>query len=392
MPEAISHYRILEKLGAGGMGVVYRAEDTILGRRVALKFLPEEVVENRAALERFLREARAAASLNHANICTIYEIVEHTNRHFIAMELLEGRNLGAHIAGRPLPVNEVLDLGIQVADALEAAHEKGIIHRDIKPANIFVTHKNQAKILDFGLAKVQSEIRVAADDMTLSGDSASLTDTGTTVGTMAFMSPEQLRGERLDARTDLFSFGSVLYEMATGRQTFSGPTRAIITDHILHRSPTPITQLNPEVPAQLGEIICKALEKDRDLRYQSAAEIRADLKRVKRDLESAELRAAAPVAGRAGFPKWLAVAVLAMLLAAIALVFVKRTPISRRPKQPNFTERELTANPSENPVYTAAISPDGRYLAFADFSGVYVKTLETGETHSLKLPAGFCFR
>lgn len=394
MPEAVSHYRILEKLGEGGMGVVYRAEDTVLRRTVALKFLPDEVVQDKRALERFLREARAAASLNHAHICTIYEIGEHEQRHFIAMELLEGTILGIHIAGRPLRLSEVLELGIQIADALEAAHEKGIIHRDVKPANIFVTRKGQIKILDFGLAKVECTQRiVAAHEITLSAGSGSLTETGTAVGTMAFMSPEQLRGEPLDARTDLFSFGAVLYEMATGRQTFSGPTRAVITDRILHESPPAVAQLNPEAPAQLEEIIRKALEKDRDLRYQSAAEIRADLKRLKRDLESAQGRAVAGISlGRATRKSAFRVA-LALIVLAAAVTLARRWPRTFQTEIPGtFVEQELTANPTENPVYAAAISPDGRYLAFADFSGVFLKTLETGEIHALKLPPGFCFR
>jgi serine/threonine protein kinase len=393
MPEAVSHYRILEKLGGGGMGIVYRAEDTLLGRPVALKFLPYEVVQDKAALERFLREARAAASLNHAHICTVYEIGEHEQRHFIAMELLEGATLGTHIAGRPLPVNELLELGIQIAEALEAAHEKRIIHRDIKPANIFVTPKGQIKILDFGLAKIAPIKPVMADELTLSAESSSLTRTGTTVGTMAFMSPEQLRGESLDARTDLFSFGSVLYEMATGRQSFTGPTRALVTDRILHESPPALAKLNPDAPAQLSEIIRKALEKDRDLRYQTAGEIRADLKRLKRDLESDQARAVAIVSGRR-LPRKLGVSVVLALIATAAVFTLARwSPRSfHKERQRTLVQRELTANPSENPVYAAAISPDGRYLAFADFTGVFLKTLETGETHSLKLPEGFCFR
>jgi serine/threonine protein kinase len=386
----VSHYRVLEILGGGGMGVVYKAEDIKLGRRVALKFLPEELADDPAAMQRFEREARAASALNHPNICTIHAVDENERQLFIVMELLEGHTLRDILSAEadsksnsPFRLEPLLDTALQIAHGLEAAHQKGIVHRDIKPANIFVTNNGQAKILDFGLAKLH-EFEAAETQPQASGKVEpkqegnpllTLTRTGVTVGTAAYMSPEQVRGEKLDSRTDLFSFGLVLYEMATRQRAFPGDTAAVLHDAILNRVPVPGRELNGQIPAKLESIINRALEKDRDARYQTAAGIGSDLEALHRESAPKHLPHA-----------WIAGLGIAAAIAVGTVLFV----LSRPPKTvsvfPEINLRQLTVNSSENPVIGGAISPDGKYLAYSDNRGLHLKLIDTGETRTVPQP------
>jgi eukaryotic-like serine/threonine-protein kinase len=381
LPTQISHYRVLGRVGAGGMGVVYEAEDIRLGRKVALKLLPEEAEKDPQALERFQREARAASALNHPHICTIYEIDQFEGTYFIAMELLEGSPLSHLLANRPMPAQRLLEIAIDVADALESAHAKGIVHRDIKPSNIFVTTRGDGKVLDFGLAKIAAQVEEDAPTESLHHH---LTGAGVALGTVAYMSPEQARGEILDARTDLFSFGSVLYEMATGSSPFKGNTSAIIFDSLLNRAPQPAMQLNSTISPELARIIAKALEKDRDLRYQTATDMKGDLKRLKRDTESGHISAsvvAVPPTKRKR--AWTYIGVVAGMVALLGLAAV----YAWRQSAPAFSSewQQLTDFPDS--ASSPAFSLDGHILAFVrgpeNAGQIYVKFLPDGQAVAL---------
>jgi eukaryotic-like serine/threonine-protein kinase len=386
----VSHYRVLQVIGGGGMGVVYQAEDIKLGRRVALKFLPDEFAGDAAALQRFEREARAASALNHPNICTIHAVEEHEGQPFIVMELLEGHTLRDVLSQaadsktdssfRPEPL---LDTALQIVSGLEAAHQKGIIHRDIKPANIFITSHGQAKILDFGLAKLH-ESESAEPPLQSSAELQpkqesnpllTLTRTGVTVGTAAYMSPEQVRGEKLDPRTDLFSFGLVLYEMATRQRAFSGDTAAILHHAILNQTPSPVRDLNPHIPANLSNIINRAIQKDRTARYQTASEIRADLADLQGQLAPRHMSRAR---------LWGLGVAAAILMASFFFLLTKK--LKTVSVAPEIKMRQLTTNSTENPVGNGAISPDGNYLAYIDTRGMHIKSIDTGETRTVPKP------
>ena len=387
--ESVGPYKIIEEIGRGGMGVVYKAEDPRLNRFVALKFLPEDVARNPQALARFRREAQAASALNHPNICTIYDIGQHGTTEYMVMELLEGGTLASRLYKGALPAERVMQYGIEVADALDAAHRRGIVHRDLKPGNIFVTTRGECKVLDFGLAKLGERTAHPDAPTVASPRPETLTNPGSAMGTVSYMSPEQARGEELDARTDIFSLGAVLYEMATGKMAFPGRTSAIVFKAILDEDPEAPSRTNPLTPVQLDEIVSKALEKDKDLRYQSAADMRADLKRLQRNTEGSrsDRLQLAVVPSPTFFTqvKWL----LLSLAIAAALLGTMLVTWRRKPTDGDqLIQRQLTARTSDSPIFGATISKDGRYVAYDDKDGISIQEIDSGETHKLSGTAG----
>jgi len=383
--EQIGPYTILEFLQAGGMGEVYKARDTRLDRNVAIKFLPSVLADDAAALDRFQREARAASALNHPRICTIHDIGDYRGRPFFVMELLEGQSLNERICGKPVPVPELVDLAVQTCDALQAAHAKGIVHRDIKPANIFLTASGQIKILDFGLAKLVEEnhsnaTTVIATEAEIIARAVTRTRIGRLMGTPAYLSPEQARGEEVDARTDIFSFGLVLYEMATGRPAFRGQTSGELINAILQETPAKPSALNAAVPRDLERIILKGLEKDRKTRYQSVEELATDLG----EFQTAKQRRAARRARLV-----VAAAALALTTGIVIAIILSKASVN---DAPNIVQRQVTSNPINDSVYVAAISNDGKEVAYTDLRGVHVRALGTGEVYDISVPPGLCFR
>jgi eukaryotic-like serine/threonine-protein kinase len=378
----ISHYRILNKLGGGGMGVVYEAEDTRLGRHVALKFLPEEVARDAQALERFQREARAASALNHPHICTIHDFGECERGPFMVMEVLEGSTLKHRISGKPLPCESAVELGIHIAEALEAAHAKAVLHRDITPANVFVTQRGEAKLLDFGLAKLVGATAeaLASHEATATEHFKHLTLPGALMGTAPYMSPEQIRGHPVDARSDIFSCGAVLYEMVTGQPPFSGETIERIREAILSKEPASPRKLNPRLPVRLEGVVLKALEKERSARYQSASDLVHDLNEFQRAKQRRKV--------------WMTSAAVAVFTLLVGIAGVVGTFLSKNSvnEAPNIIQRQITSNPVNDSVYMAAISREGKEVAYTDLRGVHVRALDTGEVQDIPTSPDLCFR